>query len=259
MKSAKLGLVFAMIFICLMVPDYQKTMETKAIAKLQSDYNRALDQAVEDAISGLVEKDDGRQVWINKDEAVQRFFTSLAINMNKMESYGDRRLLYHYVPVVAIIEKNRFYLGWELEEPKWQEYEFAKEYGSFRVSFTLDDFVTITNLGTGMNEEGDYHDLKEKYPLSFFQEDAAFEEERRKVIVGLLIEHFNAKLAEQNEVGKKYGITYELNLPVIDMEEWYRTIDDVGFVAFFQGYPYGNGYSGYYNRMALGGARLHKE
>ena len=254
MKFADLGIVFAMLFLCLMVPDYQKAMETKAIARLQSDYNRALDQAVEDAVSGMVEKDDGRFVWFNKDEMVRRFFTSLAINMEKMEDFAQKELLYHYVPVIAVMEKERFYLGWNLKEPVWQEYEYVKDYGERRVNFTLGTFVIITDLGTGKIEAGDYRDLREKYPFSFF-----WEEERRNVIVGLLTRHFNETLARQNETGKKYGIAYEFMLPVVEVEEWYRTIDDVGIVAFFQGYPYGNGYSGYYNRVALGGARLHKK
>ena len=86
MKSDKLGLVFAMIFICFAVIRYQETMEVMAIQKLQSDYNRAIDQAVEDALSGLAEKDNGREVYLNKQEVVDKFLMSLSINMNKMEN-----------------------------------------------------------------------------------------------------------------------------------------------------------------------------
>lgn len=257
MKATRLGLVFAMVFLCLMIPDYQKTMETKAMAKLQADYNRALDQAALDAVSGLVEKDDGRQVWLNKDEAVKQFFVSLAVNFDKMESYGDRKLLYQYVPAVLVIEKEKFYIGWELEKPKWQEYSFSEKYGDFQVFYTLGDFVIIENLTTGEKEEGDYHDLKEKYSFPFFEEEPAFEAERRKIIIGLLTECFDEKIKEHNRIAEKYGIAYEFTLPVIELEEWYRTIDDIGFVALFQGYPYGSGYTGYYNRVALGGARLY--
>lgn len=257
MKATRLGLVFAMIFLCLMVPDYQKAMETKAMAKLQADYNRALDQAVEDAISSLVEKDDGRQVWLNKDEAVAQFFVSLSVNLNKMESYGDRKLLYQYVPAVLVVEKEKFYIGWNLENIQWEEHYFSKEYDGFQVYYSLGDFVIVKNLDNGEKEEGDYHDLRENYELSFFKEDSLFQEERRKVIVGLLTACFNEKVAEHNQIAQKYGISYKFTLPVIKLEEWYRTIDDIGFVALFQGYPYGNGYTGYYNRVALGGARLH--
>ncbi len=259
MKSARWGLIFAMLFICIIVVDYQKTIETATIAKLQTDYDRAIDVAVEDAISGLVEKDDGRQIWINKEEAVRRFLMSLSINMNKMEDDRAKQQLCHYIPIVAVVERGRFYIGWDLANIKWQQYYFSKKYGELEVFFTLDNFVTIRNTNTKTIIEGTYEDVKHTYSLAFLREQYTFEEERRKVIVELLTEKFNEKLKEQNEIAKKYGISYEFTLPVIEIENWYRTIDDVGFLAFFQGYPYGNGYTGYYNRMALGGARLHRE
>ena len=55
MNASRLGLIFSMIFLCVIVPDYQKTMEVTAVNILQNAYNRAVDQAVEDAITGLVE------------------------------------------------------------------------------------------------------------------------------------------------------------------------------------------------------------
>lgn len=259
MRAARMGLIYSIMLVCFMVSDYQKVRETTAVMKLQCDYNRVLDQAVEDAVTGLVEKDDGRFVWLNKEEAVKRFFISLALNMNKMESYGDRELLYHYVPVVMIIERERCYLGWELKDPKWEEYSFSKAYGNIQVNYTLGDYVIIKGLREAGTVEGDYHDIVRNYEISLWENEEAFHEERKKVIVGILTECFNEKLALHNKVAKKYGINYEFTLPVIDLEEWYRTIDDVGFVALFQGYPYGNAYTGYYNRVALGGARLHKK
>lgn len=259
MRVTRLGLIFAMVFLCLMVPDYQKAMEVKEIGLLQNAYNRALDQAVEDALDGLVEKDDGRFVWFNKDEAVKRFFTSLSINMNKMDSGNPGDGLYPYVPIVMIIEKEGFWVGSKLWNPIWEEYEFVKEYGDYRVFFTLGDYVIIQPIGSEDKEEGDYHDLKDGYSFAFMESGAAFEEERRKVITGLLTECFQEKMKLHNEVAKQFGINYEWVLPVIELEEWYRTMDDVGFVALLQGYPYGNGYTGVYNRVALGGARLHKE
>ena len=259
MKAARMGLIYSIIFLCFMIPDYQKVMETAALTKLLGDYNRALDQAVEDALTGLVEKDDGRLVWLNKEEVVKRFFVSLALNMNKMENYGDRELLYHYVPVVMLVERERFYLGWNLKEPKWEEHSFSKNYGEIQVDYTLGDYVIITQLENGEHIEGDYHDIVKNHDISLWENDTAFQEERKKVIVGILTECFNNKLVLHNEVAQEYGMQYEFTLPVIDLEEWYRTIDDVGFVAFFQGYPYGNGSTGYYNRVALGGARVHKK
>ena len=255
MKSVRWGLIFAILFLCVVVVDYQKVMETATIAKLQVDYDRAIDEAVEDAMGGLVEKDDGRKVWINKEEAVRRFLMSLSINMNKVE---DKRQLSYYIPLVSVIEKQKFYIGWDLENITWQEYTFSKQYGEWEVFFSLDDFVTIKNNYTGTITEGRYEDVKQNYNLAFFRERYTFEEERRKVIIELLTKNFNEKLKEQNEIAKKYGIFYEFTLPVIEIENWYRTIDDVGFLAFFQGYPYGTNSTGYYNRMALGGARLHR-
>ena len=49
-----------------------------------------------------------------------------------------------------------------------------------------------------------------------------------------------------------------MSLPLIEYEEWYRTIQDISMLVLFQGYPYGNSITGTYNRVAIGGARIAK-
>jgi hypothetical protein len=90
-------------------------------------------------------------------------------------------------------------------------------------------------------------------------EENSFEEERRRVIISLLKERMTYFMNHHNRIAKFYGINYEFTLPQIEKEEWYRSIDDVGMIVFFQGYPYGGSERGYYNRVLIGGARVRKD
>lgn len=171
MNASRLGLIFSMVFLCVMLPDYQRTMELNAVNTLQNAYNRALEQAVEDAVTELAEEENEGIEERKKEKVVKRFFTSLAINMNKMHNKNDRERLYQYVPIVLIVKDEKLFVGSQLWEPIWEEYAVCE-------------------------------------------------------------------------------------LEYTELEEWCCMTDGVGFAAFFQGCPYGNEYTGYYDFVAFKGARL---
>lgn len=269
MRPTNLGLLFSVILVCFIVIDDIKTMEIAQLSNMQIKYNNALDNAVFDAMTGLVELDSGREKVINKEEAVKQFFSSVAINFGIMEAPNLKKMLINYVPVIGIIVDDGFYLyhsSMEIEKGELLgdksftgKIRYEKEWEDYLLYYTLSDYVSVINKKTGERLEGDYHDVYQVYPLEILANSQTFEEERRKSIIQLLTKTISYYIVEHNRIAKRWGITYEFSLPVIEEEEWYRTIDDISMIAFFQGYPYGNHISGYYNRVVISGARLRKE
>lgn len=269
MKLTNVAFVVAIVFLCFMIIDDVKTGELWAITIQQSKLNNVLDNAVEDAMIRFVETDSVRDIVINKEEAVNQFFTSVFINMDIMENPALKRQFSLYVPTIAVVEEDGFYLYYTNEETVQgekhinqiftQKYNYTQTYDNYKISYTLGDYIYVSNVSTGQLMEGNYHDIREQCYISHLMDDQIFEEERRKVIINLLKERMTFFINHHNRIAKFYGIQYEFTLPQIEKEEWYRTIDDIGMIVFFQGYPYGGRERGFYNRVLIGGARVRKD
>lgn len=258
-----MGLVFAIFFICLLTVDDCRTAALYKCSQLQIQYNRALDQAAEDAMFHLVESDSGRAVIINELEAAEQFFTSLYINLGIMENAYLKSQIKFYVPFISIIDKDGFMIychneGNNGDMAFTEKYSYQWEDWRYVVQFTMSDIVSVFDKAADKTLTGNYNDIREIFPCKAL-EAARFDEIRRITIVESLVDKFSRYFTEYNRIARKYGISYEFQLPLIDKADWYRTIDDISLIAFFQGYPYGNGIEGYYNRVSLSGARLNKK
>lgn len=259
MRPASLGIVFSMLFLSFLLVSDHRTAALQETGLQKIMYNNCLDSAVEDAIEESVELDEGQEIQLNKEKIVDDFFTALAVNFDGMENPEKRRLLQACVPAAAFIERDKvtFFYGF-LEEPKTKEVFFQKKIGNYQVHFTLTDYAVVENLQDGKVLEGDFHDIGKIFQEKIFSEEDWFYEEQKKVIQQAVTENMEKIIAEHNEAASKLGISYHFQLPVIKEEEWYRGIDGISMLVFFQGYPYGNGMTGYYNRTAIGGAEIKK-
>lgn len=295
MKHINLSIIFVLIMVSVFLILNQKIDTVVAITKLQSQYNNAIDNAVEDALMQIVDQDSLASTSIDFASITDSFLRYLAWNLGlNAESQGGKSLL-NYVPVIAYIVQDGLYMGYqkvevgeesagedngekdnvveghEEEQSKYwnvgewntsmdisERIPFECRTDSYLIQYTLTDFIRVINLQTKENIEGYYGDLIELFPeiLPSTRED--FDKERRLVIINCLTETMNTYIENHNNIAKHYGIKYHFSLPNIDMEEWYRTVDDISMLVLFQGYPYGNSTLGYYNRIALGGARVRK-
>ncbi len=259
MRPASFGIVFSMLFLSLLViSDYQTAaLQETGLQRLM--YNNCLDSAIEDAMTDMVEVDEGRRLRMNKQKAVEDFFTALSVNFGAMENPQKRELLKAYVPVIAFIEKNKitFFYGF-LDGGKTEETFFQIEKGDYRIWFTLTDYVFVENKKSGESLEGDFHDVGKIFTVPVLLEEDWFYEEQKKAVRAAFIENMEKIMEEHNEAARKLGIRYHFSLPVIKGEEWYRGIDNISMLVCFQGYPYGSRSVGYYNRMAIGGAEIKK-
>lgn len=260
MRPASFGIVFAMLFLSLITVSDYRTRALQEITMQTVMYNNCLDSAIEDAMTEVVEVDEGRKIQLNKEKTVDDFFTALAVNFGAMENSQKRNLLKAYVPAVAFVERNRLtlYYGF-LEEEKKKEVYYELEKEDYRIYFTLTDYVLVENKKSGETLEGDFHDVGKIFKQPLLLDADWFHEEQKKVIREVFIENMEAILEEHNEIAEKLGIHYHFFLPVIENEEWYRSVDEISMLVFFQGYPYGSRSMGYYNRTAIGGAEIKKE
>lgn len=260
MRPASFGIVFAMVFLSfLTMSDYRTaSLQETALQKLM--YNNCLDSAIEDAMAETVEVDEGRQIRLNKQKAVEDFFTALSVSFAAMENPEKKELLKAYVPAIAFVERNKvtFYYDF-LEGEKSEEVFFQMERGDYRIYFTLMDYVYVENRDTGEQLEGDFHDVGKVFAEPLLLDEGWFHEEQNKAIRAAFLEQLEEIIEGHNEAARKLGIKYRFFLPLIEGEDWYRGIEQISMLVFFQGYPYGNKIAGYYNRMAIGGAEIRKE
>lgn len=232
------------------------------------EMNHLLDTAVEDGVCVLVDRGEGGSVQINKERCVTTFYNTLYLNFGITSDPYAKAKIKGYIPVIVIIDYDGFYLlgnetylddeGYTQIQTVWQpKRTFAYTKDQYVYGFTLDDTVTVYDVANAIFYEGKQKDLKNKVATDLLQDDSLFDQVRRRTIIEALQLHINDYINHHNEVARQFGITYQFSLPVIEDEDWYRTIDDVGMLAFFQGMPMGIG-AKRYNEFALGGARIVK-
>lgn len=269
MKATNMGLLFILVFLCLVVILDSRFNDLASISNLQIQYNHAVDNAIEAAMDRLVEVDNGLEKKLNKEEAVKYFYDSLAINFDVLDKRDLKKQLEGYVPVIAVILDDGFYLYYDKEKVNQEEKTVSKEFSekipyqhfedNITYYFTLTDYIRLIDENGKEFYEGDYHDLAKLFPNSIMKNEMEYDRIRRTTIINILTETIGRYINEHNKIAGHYGINYHFALPYIETEDWYRTIDDISMIAFFQGYPYGNKISGTYNRFAFAGARIHKE
>lgn len=290
MKHTNISIVFVLIMVSVFLVLNQKIDTVAAITKLQMQYNNAIDNAVADALIQIVDQDSLASTSIDFANVTDSFLRYLAWNLGLEAESQKGRTLSNYVPVIAYIVQDGLYLAYQkLDEGEettgnyngvekqvdeqskfWNVGEwntsiaisdripFEQRTDAYLIQYTLTDYVRIINIQTNEKMEGYYGDIIKLFPKILPSTHEEFDKERRLVIINCLTKTMNEYIERHNEIAKHYGITYQFSLPYIEMEEWYRTVDDISMLVLFQGYPYGNDTLGYYNRMALGGARIRK-
>jgi hypothetical protein len=237
-------------------------MFLKKTAQLNIQYDNAMDNAVESAMENIVEVDDADALKINKEEILSRFFLGLSINLGLSEGENMRQYLEYYFPVIAIMMEDGMY-SWEVNETENKK-EFSEKIPyclkkeNYEICYRFDDVILYRDKISGAEIKGIYQEIRERYPAEELS-DENFDEIRRRTIISVITEEMNRQLELHNRYAALNGISYYFSLPVIDMEEWYRTVDDVTLLCVFQGYPYSSSKLGTYQKVVLSGARIHKE
>lgn len=260
--------------IAFFLPLYCQSKVLETAGKKQILYNRALDNAVMDGIFQLIEKDSSKEVVLNKEKAVVHFFESLYCNFGLLTNTLEKKRLQQYIPLIVITDKDGFFLNIsKLKEDKNGEKILVKEWtkkqpyslykDGYIYEFTLGNELKLYDNKKHLILQGDYHEFAGKFPDNhILNHPSIFEEIRRNCIIEHLKIAMKDGINKHNNIIKSFGVNYEFFFPVIEKEDWYRTIDDISFLAIIQGYPW-KGQTGYfakgnYSHYAIGGARVWK-
>lgn len=268
MKLTNLCLLFVLLELSFIMIIDSRVNHLTAIAGKAREYNKALDSSVDDGARDLVEVDSKRNVYLNKEKAVEQFFLSLYANFGVTGDGLQQRKLHEHIPIILITDQDGFYLyykdiyetleGVVLRERWSEKYTYTYEDNNFIYNFTLGDIVTLYDKDTNEISTGNYMELGLLYADSAMAEKDAFDAIRRTAIIEQLTKQMNYYISKYNNIAYQFGITYQFWLPSIDKADWYRTIDDISIFVIFQNYPYYAGSLDTYNRYSFGGARITK-
>lgn len=263
MKLTDIAILFSMFFVTLLVIYELKSEMLNTAKQMRQQYNQVIDNAAEDAAYNMVCSDNGRNIEIEKEKVMQQFLLGISAGMQGNMQHSQENF-FLYIPVTVFVLDDGFYINYLQKEDDKLKRKFTEkinfEYNTenFEINFTLSDYVKIINRRNGEIFEGVYHDIKQIYPEVFPEKEEDFEQLRRDCVIHTLTGQINKYINGHNNTAKKFGITYHFSLPRIEKEDWYRTINNVGFLAFIQGIPFGTPSMGYFNKFALGASRVRK-
>lgn len=273
----------AILFVIITLPFYFildiKTKNTQTAVYKKLEINRIIDTAVEDGVANLVESGGSKNVKINKEKAAQAFFNSLYLNFNIFEDSLARKRLEGYIPCLVAIDYDGYYImnqQWDSVNSEMRMVWSPKKTYAYNANdryvyyFTLDNFLTVYDKYSNVFHKGSVDQVSaEIYTDSDLLDNIVdltnpsdpvflkFDQVRRTSIVGCLQRDINFSINRHNDIARMFGITYTFALPSITKENWYKTVDDIGLLAFFQGLPVG-ATDERVNNYALGGARIVK-
>ncbi|TLS48838.1 hypothetical protein FE782_28695 [Paenibacillus antri] len=277
MKMVNWAIVGVLILLPFFVINRLDTETQRRMMITELRYDAVLDTAVDDAAQALLtnmnqqkeaQYDSGKRVRVNKEEAIATFYRTLYLNFGIWDDPISQGVLNRYIPAVAVIGYDGFYVYAEEEfsntagetkiRPVWspmKPYAYADTQGN-SLSFTLDDYVTAYEAGSGEWQEGFRTEIQQTTVIPLLHDPQLFEQVRRNTIVNAIQNELTYRINRHNEYAMRTGVSYTFMLPAISQEEWNNTINDTGVLAFIQGIPMG---SKVYNNYALGGSRVQKK
>lgn len=274
MKITNLAIIFVLIILSFVSYIDARVNHIVFIAEKKVEYNKAVDSAIDDAVTFLVEIDRNKEIILNRNEAVNKFFSSLYANFGIISNPTKQKMMNYYIPIIAVTDVDGFFIlytdtvyrnGTREIVKRWTEkIPYSYEDGGLVLQFSTGDYVKVYDRYNDKVVEGIYTDLAQTYTNSIMNDNHAnnkeikFHDRRVLTIIKKIEEHMIYYINIHNKIAQSFGITYNFNLPAIDNDDWGRSIDGIGFIALFQGYPYGTRLTDIYSRFAFGASRLKK-
>ena len=265
MKITDIAILFVIITLPFMQILRIKSDNLQATAYKTVLLNSYIDAAVEDASVAMIDEGTDSKITVSKEKALSAFLHTLFVNFKVKDNIGQNRLM-AYVPVIILIEYDGFhtfsmqeYLNSTNEKEEkmvWKpKRPYAYESEGFVYLFTLDSYVKVYDSAINSFHEGTLDEIKAVSAAPLLQDSKLFEEIRKRTIIEAIKSDVNNAINLHNTYAGRFGISYRFSPPSISNADWHRNIEDVGFLAFFQGIPIGLG-GERFNSFALGGSRV---
>ena len=282
MKVTDLAIAFILIILpSTLILDY-KTMDTALAVYENVKIGKILDAAVDDAAHNIFSKGVSDRAPVDIEKGYETFMETLLRNFRMIDDEIGRRTIEGYIPCLAVIDYDGYYIMKHVEYQKWDGHGIVSEIRMAWMpkrafSYSDDRYVYSLTLGNDIiaydkYTQQIYRDTADNFIADGTLPDSRlladdpstagdaledFDVRRRNAIIECLQKDIAYTINNHNNIAKYYGITYYFSIPAIEHDIWSRTIDDIGLVAFFQGMPMGS--SGeYVNIFSLGGTRIFK-
>lgn len=260
MKITNFTLIFALVLMCYSLRLDSKTKMLGDISQEQIKYNNAIDSAVNDALFMLVQRDDGKNITIDDENAKYVFFNSLCINLGISNNEVNRKKLEQYIPIMIFILNDGYYVYHHAYKEnqdifvKSEKKLFYYKDDKYEYYLRLNDELVIMDKGEKI--EGYYEDIGMVYTDSAASDSERFLSLKKQIIIDSIVEDLEKYTSDEYYLNNNSN--WHFSIPYEDYE-WNRTIEDIGMLTVFAGYPYSNSSLGCYSKFAFGGARIWKK
>lgn len=246
------GLFLGIFFLFALVCDVQEQKQIQA-ERVKRDYERFMQFAVHDAVTALVETQNNEEleilhtvdlknakdININKEKALEAFYNTFFTNLGIDDNIGKQNEFIMHVPLKMILDYDRYYISaFQNNQEVWipKFYQYYDKSGVI-IYYTLNDYVYTYNTKSGGWIEGSRKEIYGNYPTIDALKEENFEEFKRLNIITALRKDMKNQINNFNEIAKRYGFVYDLNIPEFDDDLWQKTLNGISFIAFIQGYP----------------------
>ena len=273
MKLVDYGILLVIIATILFVPLDIAQRELNAYSSYEIQYHEKMDNAIDDALFFMVENDDFSQVKWNREECIKGFYQSFYGNFGMTRDPAGQQKIRKHLPLIGVIELNRISIAYQypsnkdgevLLEDAWTEYRpYQYEQDGYYYEFfigNLKDWIKIYFPEQRQWQEGFRLDLaKIDKEVSWIADEEQFDRVRRHTVIQTIKKEMQKVINQYNFIGNQYGYQYEFYLPEIEKQDWCKTVDDMGIIVLFQGYPVDSVLDYTYSRFIYAGARTYKE
>lgn len=212
-----------------------------------NDCNRMLARATEDAAQQLVyttdsysnenvgegERYNERDINLNLDKALDRFYKTMFLNMNIENSYAEQQALLHKIPIKIATGYEGYYINSFKNDGSGEQWSDIKPYSFVEddkvIYFTLSDEVYVSDSINGI-KRGMREDFEDVYENSCLNSKKEFHEVKSHVINRAIQQDLQYYTKQANNIAKRNNWNTQFNVPY-----WgNRSVNDIAFIAFYQ-------------------------
>ncbi|MEK5061044.1 hypothetical protein BK126_26375 [Paenibacillus sp. FSL H7-0326] len=260
MKPLNVALLFLVIVIPFIVVNELRQELADEKSKMQERYANDFQAAVDDAGAYLnrfeaqqsttaIRYQREKQVTTDQD-FINVFYDNLAMKFGIEGNEEEIQNLKLHMPAMVIFRYDGYVLvtlqdeanaqgNTELTPIIWPKrpYNYTLANGNV-LTFTLDDQATVYDIRTNQFIKGSYQDLSLQTDLTPITDIGSFREVRQNSITEVVENDLSGAINRHLEMTKRMDLHIQLSLPR-GLNE--NSIQDIGFMAFVQGYPLPNG------------------
>ncbi|MBN1040252.1 hypothetical protein DVW12_16310 [Clostridium botulinum] len=249
MNSKHFFMIMVIVLFSFYLPNKIEQDSIITTETLSKQYDEMLVSATSDATKTLIQvtdsysneffsegtKVDYRNINLNLDAALDRFYKTVYLNLNIEEDYAYQEGLRHRIPIKIAVGYEGFYVNFFKTDGSgetWSDiHKFSDVQGDLVIHFTLGEDVTVTNTKTKVTQTGTRTDLASSYPNSCLKDKVTFNKVKSQVINSLIQSDLEFYTTRTNQIALRYGWNMNFDIPY-----WgNRSIDNIAFIAFYQG------------------------